>query len=52
VGGALLLFGRRRIPAALIACGTTLVVAAVFDGLASQPWPRPWLAVLLDRLSF
>jgi TctA family transporter len=51
LGGTLLLFGRRWMPAALIAAGTILVVAAVFDGLASQPWPRPWLAVLFDRLA-
>jgi hypothetical protein len=48
--GALILFGRQRLPAILIAAGATLVIAAVFDGLVSQPWPRPWLAILIDRL--
>jgi putative tricarboxylic transport membrane protein len=50
VAGSLLFFGRGRMPAALIAAGTSLVLAAVFDALVSQPWPRPWLAILSGRL--
>jgi hypothetical protein len=50
VAGSLLFFGRRWISAASISAGTSLVLVAVFDGLASQPWPRPWLAILFDRL--
>jgi putative tricarboxylic transport membrane protein len=52
VASALLLFGRRAISTVLIAAGTSLVIAIVFDALASQPWPRPWLQVLFDRLAF
>jgi putative tricarboxylic transport membrane protein len=29
-----------------IGAGTTLFVYAVFDMLASQPWPTPWLATI------
>jgi hypothetical protein len=27
-----------------VAAGATLCIYAVFDLLASQPWPAPWLA--------
>jgi len=48
VGVVLFFFlgARRWVSALFIAVGTTLVIAAVFDGLASQPWPRPWLTEL------
>ncbi|CCV10374.1 tripartite tricarboxylate transporter permease [Mesorhizobium sp. STM 4661] len=44
VAGAILALGStsRRSPP-LIAAVTTLIVFAVFDLLASQPWPTPWL---------
>jgi len=47
VAGSIVVLGSRswRSPLA-IAAGTTLFVYAVFDLLASQPWPTPWLARL------
>jgi hypothetical protein len=44
VAGAILAIGSQswRSPP-LIAAVTTLIVFAVFDLLASQPWPTPWL---------
>jgi TctA family transporter len=45
-----LLVARSRPPimAPIVAAGVTLVLVGIFDVLASQPWPRPWLAALAD----
>jgi hypothetical protein len=51
LAASLLLIGAQRRGMALLVAGVaTLVVAGVFDGLVSQPWPRPWLAWLADSL--
>ncbi|TRC96005.1 tripartite tricarboxylate transporter permease [Mesorhizobium sp. WSM4303] len=48
VAGGIWMLGSRSLNMTLaVAAGTTLCIYAVFDLLASQPWPAPWLAGLV-----
>lgn len=48
VAGSIVALGSRSLKTPLaVAAGATLAIYALFDLLASQPWPTPWLAALL-----
>jgi hypothetical protein len=45
VAGSIMVLGSKSWRSPLvIAAATTVFVYSVFDMLASQPWPEPWLA--------